>query len=188
LYQVLRSGSTIGEGSALYSEERSDNSGRDDNQSNSGEPFQFNDFSILPSNSYLRSHWSSMYDGIARTNTVITGIEAMTFASDKLKERYLAESKFVRGLLYFHLVRKFGDIPLSIEEVTSKDQADALASRAEESLVYAQIVKDFEDALNSDLPDTQSDYAVGRASKAAVHALLGQVYLTMGATLKSNKE
>lgn len=188
LYQVLRSGSTIGEGSALYSEERSDNSGRDDNQSNSGEPFQFNDFSILPSNSYLRSHWSSMYDGIARTNTVITGIEAMTFTSDELKERYLAESKFVRGLLYFHLVRKFGDIPLSIEEVTSKDQADALASRAEESLVYAQIVKDFEDALNSDLPDTQSEYAVGRASKAAVHALLGQVYLTMGATLKSNKE
>lgn len=187
LYQVLRSGNTIGEGSALYSEERSDNSGRDDNQSNAGEPFQFNDFSILPSNSYLRTHWSSMYDGIARANTVISRIDNMNFAADDLKKRYLAESKFVRALLYFHLVRKFGDIPLSTEEVTSKSQADQLAFRAKEADVYAQIIKDLTEALDSNLPNQQKDYAVGRTSKAAIHAVLGQVYLTMGSTLEIAK-
>lgn len=186
LYNILRSGNTIGEGSALYSEERSDNSGRDDNQSNAGEPFQFNDFSILPSNSYLRTHWSSMYDGIARCNTLLSRIDQVQFTSEDLKKRYLAEAKFVRGLLYFHLVRKFGDIPLSTQEITSKSEADAVAFRAKESEVYAQIVKDLTEALDSNLPNQQWEYAVGRTSKAAINALLGQVYLTMGTTLDEN--
>lgn len=186
LYNILRSGNTIGEGSALYSEERSDNSGRDDNQSNAGEPFQFNDFSILPSNSYLRTHWSSMYDGIARCNTLLSRIDQVQFTSEDLKKRYLAEAKFVRGLLYFHLVRKFGDIPLSTQEITSKSEADAVAFRAKESEVYAQIVKDLTEALDSNLPNQQWEYAVGRTSKAAINALLGQVYLTMGTTLDDN--
>src|SRR5690606_22205504 len=116
LYQGLRSGSTIGEGSTLYNEERSDNAGRNDNQSNAGEPFQFNDFSILPSNSYLKTHWSSMYDAIARCNVLLSHVEEVSFSDETLKERYKAEAKFVRSLLYFHMVRKFGDIPLSIEE------------------------------------------------------------------------
>lgn len=187
LYQSLRSGNTIGEGSALYSEERSDNSGRDDNQSNAGEPFQFNDFSLLPSNTYLKTHWSNMYDGIARCNTILSRIDAVSFADENSKKRYIAETKFVRSLLYFHLVRKFGDIPLSTEEITTKTQADAVAFRQKESVVYDLLVTDLTEALTSNIPDTQWQYAVGRTSKAAINALLGQVYLTMGATLAENK-
>lgn len=186
LYQALRSGSSIGESSTLYSEERSDNTGRDDNQSNAGEPFQFNDFSILASNSYLKTHWSTMYDGIARCNTLLSNIDKVTFADPALKQRYIAEAKFVRALLYFHMVRKFGDIPLSTVEITTKEQANELAFRQKENVVYQQIVTDLSDALTSNLPDQQGQYAVGRASKAAINALLGQVYLTMGATLAGN--
>ncbi|MFD1769229.1 RagB/SusD family nutrient uptake outer membrane protein [Sphingobacterium suaedae] len=184
IYQALRSGSNIGEGSTLYSEERSDNTGRDDNQSNAGEPFQFNDFSILPSNSYLRTHWANMYDGIARCNTLLSRIDQVTFDDQSTKLRYMAEAKFVRALLYFHLVRKFGDVPLSTKEITSKEEAAAVAFREKESVVYQQIVTDLKDGLSSNLPDKQSEYAVGRASKAAINALLGHVYLTMGATLQ----
>lgn len=188
LYQGLRSGSTIGEGSTLYNEERSDNAGRNDNQSNAGEPFQFNDFSILPSNSYLKTHWSSMYDAIARCNVLLSHVEEVSFSDETLKERYKAEAKFVRSLLYFHMVRKFGDIPLSIEEITTMEQGEAVAFREKEDVVYKQIVTDLTDALSSNLPDTQHEYAVGRASKAAVHAILGQVYLTMASTLETDKQ
>ncbi|MGK6352267.1 RagB/SusD family nutrient uptake outer membrane protein [Parapedobacter sp. DT-150] len=187
IYQVLRSGSTLGETSTLYSEERSDNAGRDDNQSNAGEPFQFNDFSLLAGNTYLRTHWSAMYDGIARCNTLLSRIDQVTFSDEALKQRYMAETKFVRALLYFHMVRKFGAIPLSIQEIKTKEEADEIAFRQEESVVYQQIVADLSDALASDLPNTQGEYAVGRTSKAAINALLGQVYLTMGATLADGK-
>lgn len=187
LYQSLRSGSSIGESSTLYNEERSDNTGRNDNQSSAGEPFQFNDFSILPSNTFLKSHWVTMYDAIARCNTLLSHVDDVTYSSEDLRSRAIAETKFVRGLLYFHMVRKFGDIPLSTVEITTKEQAEALAFRQKESVVYAQIVQDLTEALTSSLPNTQHQYAVGRASKAAVNAMLGQVYLTMGATLADDK-
>lgn len=183
VYQALRSGSNVGEGSTLYSEERSDNTGRDDNQSNAGEPFQFNDFSILPSNSYLKTHWANMYDGIARCNTILSRIDQVTFSSEDLKNRYIAETKFVRALLYFHMVRKFGDLPLSTVEITTKEQAAELAYRQPEAVIYQQIVADLTDALDSNLPNTQWEYAVGRTSKAAINAVLGQVYLTLGSTV-----
>lgn len=188
LYQGLRSGSTIGESSTMYNEERSDNSGRNDNQSAAGEPFQFNDFSILPSNTYLKTHWTAMYDAIARCNVLLTHIDNVDFTNEDLKERYKAEAKFIRALLYFHMVRKFGDIPLSITEVTSREQADEVAFRQKEDVVYAQIVTDLTEALIGNLPDMQHDDEVGRASKAAVHAVLGQVYLTIGSTMDDEKQ
>lgn len=187
-YQVLRSGNTIGETSALYNEERSDNAGRDDNQSSAGEPFQFNDFSLLPSNTNLKNHWVSMYDGIYRCNVILSNIDNVTFTDEALKGRYMAETKFIRALLYFHMVRKFGDIPLSTEMVTNKEEVDAIAFREQEAVVYQQIVQDLTDALTSNLPNTQWEYQVGRVSKAAINTLLGQVYLTMGSTLDGDKQ
>ncbi|WP_437919471.1 RagB/SusD family nutrient uptake outer membrane protein [Sphingobacterium sp. LRF_L2] len=183
VYQALRSSNNIGESSTLFSEERSDNTGRDDNQSNAGEPFQFNDFSILPSNSYLKSHWANMYDGISRCNTILSRIDQVPFSNEDVKKRYLAETKFVRALLYFHLVRKFGDLPLATVEVTNKEQATALAYRQPEAVIYQQIITDLTEALDSNLPNTQWEYAVGRTSKAAINAILGQVYLTIGSTV-----
>lgn len=183
LYQGLRSGSTLGEGSTQYNEERSDNAGRNDNQSNAGEPFQFNDFSLLPSNTYIKTHWSSMYDAIARCNVLLSHVDQVSFTDETLRERYKAEAKFVRALLYFDMVRKFGDIPLAVVEITTQQQGEELAFRQKENVVYAQIVKDLTEALTSNLPNTQQEYAVGRTSKAAIHAILGKVYLTMGSTL-----
>lgn len=188
LYEGLRSGSSVGEGSTLYNEERSDNAGRNDNQSNAGEPFQFNDFSILPSNSNLKTHWTTMYDAISRCNTLLTHVDKVTFSDEALKERYKAEAKFIRAYLYFDMVRKFGDIPLATVEITSKEQGEEVAFREKESVVYAQIVKDLTEALQSDLANTQHEYVVGRVSKAAIHAILGKVYLTMGSTIEGDSQ
>src|SRR5690606_42095946 len=48
IYTAIRHNNALGEGSGLSTDERSDDMGRNDNQSNAGEPFQFNDFSLLP--------------------------------------------------------------------------------------------------------------------------------------------
>ncbi|MFC6098753.1 RagB/SusD family nutrient uptake outer membrane protein [Olivibacter domesticus] len=188
LYQALRNGNTLGETSSLYSEQRSDNTGTNDNQSNSGEPFQFNDFSLLPSNSYLKTHWVNMYDGIARCNTLLAHVDEVAFSNEDTKKRYMAETKFIRALLYFHMVRKWGAIPLTTVPPTTTDEISAIAYRQDEPVVYAQIVKDLTEALDSNLPNEQWDYAVGRVSKAAINALLGQVYLTMSSTLSEDTQ
>ncbi len=184
-YRVLREGDAIGD---LYNEERSDNRGTNDNQSNAGEPFQFNDFSILPGNSYLKSHWSALYKGVNNCNVLLSHIDEVKFNDEALKERYKAEAKFLRAYLYFCLVRKWGDVPLSTKELSSKSAAEEVAFREKKEVVYGQIVQDLKDGLTSNLANTQWEYAVGRVSKVAINALLGQVYLTMGATLSADNQ
>lgn len=183
VYNALRDNSGIAENSGLYSEERSDNTGRNDNQSNAGEPFQFNAFALLPSNSYLQTHWTSLYQIITRANYVLSGSETVTFAKTDTKSQYQAEAKFIRALVYFQLVRKWGDVPLVIKPLTTTDEVSANTFREKKEKVYAQIVADLTDVVNSSLPDVRATADKGRVSKVAGNALLGQVYLTMATTI-----
>ncbi len=187
VYQSLRSGNTIGEDSYLFTDERSDDSGRNDNQSNAGEPFQFNDFSLLPSNTYLKNHWVSMYSAIARCNTVLTNIDQVPFRNPETKATYSAEVKFMRALLYFHLVRKWGDVPLVTEQLRTGDEVKDNTFREKKEVVYQQIVADLHEAVQSPLPAQQSETTLGRVTMTAANALLGQVYLTMATTLDSDR-
>lgn len=181
IYQSLRSSNNIGENSGLWTDERSDDTGRNDNQSNAGEPFQFGDFSILPSNTYLKSHWASIYTTISRANLVLSYIDGVSYDDAAAKQQSVAEAKFLRAVMYFHLVRMWGDVPLVTKQL-SYEELPAFTARNKEAEVYAQIVADLKDALNSNLPDLQSGAGLGRASKAAINATLGQVYLTMATT------
>jgi len=186
-YASLRGGDNIGENSGLYTDQRSDDTGINDNQSNAGEPFQFGNFSILPSNTYLKRHWVSLYQTITQCNAVTTNIDKVTFSNNETKLQYLAEVKFIRAMIYFHLVRKWGDVPLVTKTLSTTDEVFANTYRQPEAAVYAQIINDLKDALTSNLPNLQAGAGAGRVSKAAINALLGQVYLTMASTIDANK-
>jgi len=186
-YQSLRSSNTMGESSGLFTDERSDDTGRNDNQSNAGEPFQFNDFSLLPSNSYLKSHWLALYQSITRANVILSNIDKVTFTNAANKQNYSAEAKFIRAIMYFELVRKWGAVPLVTKQLNTIDEVKANTFRVPEAEVYNQIVADLKDGLNSSLPNFQPESGIGRVSKAALNAYLGKVYLTMAATLPNNK-
>jgi hypothetical protein len=181
-YSLLRSSNTIGENSDLWTDQRSDDTGTNDNQSNAGEPFQFNNFSLIPTNSYLYAHWLAMYNVIANCNVVLSNIDKVSFASASTKQNYKAEAEFIRALIYFHLVREWGDVPLVTTQLTTTAQVTANTFRTPQLSVYKQIVADLKDAVASPLPATQSAGVAGRISLAAVNTLLGQVYLTMATT------
>ncbi|RYC71396.1 RagB/SusD family nutrient uptake outer membrane protein [Spirosoma sordidisoli] len=182
-YQALRNNNGLAEGSGLFNEQRSDNTGTNDNQSNAGEPFQFNDFSILPSNTYLKSHWLALYQIVTRANQVLAGTETLTFSNPQTKAQYQAEARFIRALAYFHLVRKWGDVPLVTQPLNSAEAVRTNTFREKKEKVYEQIVADLTEVINSPLPDIQPAAQKGRVSKVAGNALLGQVYLTMATTL-----
>ncbi|AEV99156.1 hypothetical protein A4D02_11360 [Niastella koreensis] len=187
VYQALRSSNCIGESAQLWTDDRADDVNTTDNQSNNGEPFQFSAFAIVPSNSYLYSHWSALYTPIARANIILSIIDKITFASNDTKTQYVAELKFIRALMYFNLVREFGDVPLVTDRIKTADQAAALTFRVKKEDVYTQIVADLKDVLSSNLPVAQSAANKGRVSLQAANGLLGQVYLTMGTTLANDK-
>ncbi len=184
IYQSLRSSNNIGENSGLWTDERSDDTGRNDSQSNAGEPFQFNNFSLIPSNTYLKSHWVSLYSTISRANVVLSNINLVTFSDPNLKLQYAAEAKFLRALMYFHLVRLWGDVPLVTKQLITADDVAASTFREKQATVYTQIIADLNDVVNNNpLPNLQTGANIDRVSKAAANALLGQVYLTMATTL-----
>src|SRR5581483_163464 len=80
VYQALRTGDCIGEGAQLWTDDRADDVNTTDNQSNNGEPFQFTAFSLTPSNSYLYTHYKSLYVPISRANIILSVINKISFA------------------------------------------------------------------------------------------------------------
>ena len=182
-YQSLRDNNCLGEESDLYTDQRSDDTGTNDNQSNAGEPFQFNNFMILPTNSYLEKHWIALYQTITRCNLLLANVNTVSYASDSTKTQYIAEAKFLRALIYFHLVRKWGDVPMVTVPLVGPAAITAATFRVKTAVVYQQIVADMTAAAQSNLPVVQPAANRGRVSLQAVNALLGQVYLTRYATL-----
>ena len=185
VYQSLRSSNAIGEGAQLWTDDRADDINTTDNQSNNGEPFQFSAFALVPSNSYLQSHWSALYTTIARANLILSVIPTIKFNNDATKVQNIAELKFMRAYMYYQLVREFGDVPLVTDRLTSADQAAALTFRAKREDVYAQIITDLKEVLASGLPAVHTAANKGRVSLQAANATLGQVYLTMATTLSA---
>ena len=122
----------------------------------------------IVSNSRVQKVWQQLYYGINRANIAIDNIPAIQIDT-VLKSRLIRESKFIRALLYFDLVRLYGDVPLVLHNPNSIDLDKLLVSRTAADAVYAQIVSDLKDATN--LPKTYAGADVGRATGAA-HALL----------------
>ena len=136
---------------------------------------EFDRFYIKTTNPYILSAWNDSYTVIARFNTILDKIDGVTMDA-ALKSRYIAEVKFLRAVVYFNLVRTFGDVPLVLKSITNSDEGYNY-SRNPKAEVYTQIEKDLTDA-EAVLPATYTGADIGRATKGAAKAFLGKVYLT----------
>ncbi len=130
-------------------------------------------FNIPADNDATRFAWSSQYVGIRRANSVLENVAKIEMDAT-LKNRYLAEAKFLRAWYYFNLVRTFGDVPLVLS--FNLDAYDM--GRTPKQQVYNQIVKDLTEA-EAVLPATYPVADKGRATKGAAQAYLGKAYLYM---------
>ena len=128
---------------------------------------------VNPDNPKLNSFWKDTYNGIFRANSVLANIDKPTDYSASQKEQLIGETKFMRALFYFDLVRIFGGVP-DVTGILNISDARQLP-RASEDEIYNLIISDLKDAIAS-LP-APTDIATGRASKAAALAFLGKVYV-----------
>jgi hypothetical protein len=129
----------------------------------------------ISSNSRIQKVWQQLYYGINRANIAIDNIPAVSMDTT-LRARLIRESKFIRALLYFNLVRLYGAVPLILHNPSTINPAALLVGRSPVDSVYAQIITDLKDATN--LPKSYAGTDVGRATGGAAHTLLGKVYLT----------
>lgn len=130
-------------------------------------------------NAWVEKAWALYFDGINRANTVITygkNIEPKNEGDEDKKKQLLAEAHFMRGLLYFDLVKWWGGVPLMLEP--SKIEHNFDRNRDSRNAVYDQIVKDMELSI----PDLKwaTTSGQGRANKGAAMGILARVYLFKG--------
>lgn len=122
------------------------------------------------------ANWINHYNTIAQCNIILGKIDGVTFANVATKTQYIAEVKFIRALIYFNLVKYFGDVPLVLNEITNDTEASSY-SRNPVADVYKQIEKDLFEA-ETGVPATYSVSSdKGRVTAGAVKSLLGKVYL-----------
>lgn len=132
-----------------------------------------NDFAVNADNGAIESIWKHYYEGIVRTNNVTSYVPNIDMDED-LKQRIIAEAKFLRAYYYFHLSNIFGAIPLKTTTITTVKELSVPLSSVE--TIYAQIEKDLIEASNF-LPVSYNSEDVGRATKGAALGLLAKVYL-----------
>lgn len=135
-------------------------------------------FQLTPTTPQVDLYWTTCYRGIAACNFLLGG-EA------KMRERLAAggvdfteadvndaigQGKFLRALYYFHLVRRFGGVPL----ITNNKNALDIPRSGEEE-VWGLIKSDLRSATVNLFEKGMTEE--GRATKGAAQGLLGKVYL-----------
>lgn len=135
---------------------------------------QLDEFSHTPVNSTLYDIWRNAYKGIANANFAIGGIPSVKMDAT-LKNRLLGEARFLRAMLYFDLVRLFGDIPL----VLTLD-APINPPRTPKTTIYNQIIEDLTFAKQNLPKSYPAGNGLGRATSGAATGLLAKVYLSLG--------
>ncbi|MEQ6120549.1 RagB/SusD family nutrient uptake outer membrane protein [Reichenbachiella sp. MALMAid0571] len=136
---------------------------------------QLDNFTTFPGNSVVANIWQHSYVTIQRANLVLNRIDDISFNDSDVKNHRIGETRFVRALMYFNLVRLYGDVPLVTRETIDPTSYFG-QGRTAKSEVYTQIESDLTSAISL-LPDVNG---AGRPGKGTAQALLGKVYLTLG--------
>ncbi|MCE7040561.1 RagB/SusD family nutrient uptake outer membrane protein [Dyadobacter sp. CY312] len=134
--------------------------------------------------------WRDSYVAINRCNNVLSALEIV---DESKRERIEGEARFIRGSIYFDLVRLYaktwGDgnnasnlgVPLVLTPTRGVSDEDKIA-RNSVAEVYAQVLEDL-NAAKELLPETNTFYA----TKYAALAQLSRVYLMQGEYVKANE-
>jgi tetratricopeptide (TPR) repeat protein len=147
------------------------------------DPRQIFNKTMIATNSEAGVQWEDSYEVI---NTVNNILGALAVVNDADRDRVEGESLFLRGLMYFDLVRFFADqyqfnttntqfgVPLVLTP-TQGITASSFVTRNTVDEVYTQVIADLTMAA-SKLPQDNDVYA----SSGAANALLARVYLQKG--------
>ena len=143
-------------------------------------------FTLTSTNKFCETIWSGHYNGIGAANQALAELKKSNSIGANQLKIYEAEVRFLRGYLYFNLIRMFGDVPLVLrvpKDLTDANSDPSFVTRAPKTLVYDSIARDLQFAIDN-LP-LRNASPIGHATKGAAQTLLAKVYLYQGQWSKS---
>lgn len=140
-------------------------------------------YNANPGWSRLAQVWDAMYGVIENANLTIEMVESSPLTTgggsdQKTMERYKGEALTLRAMLYFDLIRFFGDIPLKLESSKS-DLSNAYLEKTDRDVIMDTLIVDLKKAIEL-LPwaGEISTYSTEHVTKGYAHALLANIALT----------
>lgn len=150
--------------------------------------YEFISFSRTPQNYRLMNFWDYGYKAVAQASNII---KMITEGQSPEIDNQLGECYFVRGMLYFYLVRAYGrpyyqnpekNLGVPIVNGTPDDMNNLnLPDRSTVEETYKQAIEDLKKAEEL----LTLDKGPAFASKEAAQALLSRVYLYMSGTYEN---
>jgi len=142
---------------------------------NSSAHISLHESTVDAQNTVISGLWYACYQIVNRCNLVIEAMDKMNATQEEYNS-LVGQAKFLRGYVYYVMVRVWGDVPLVLEDI--KDYMAVFNyGRTAKDKVYEQIVLDLKDAETM-LPAFQTAANKGKATSTAAQAILGDVYLT----------
>lgn len=131
------------------------------------------DKTVAPSEmNVFEQEWKVYYAGVFRCNTLITSEEGIEWENEGDHARIMAECRALRAIMYFDMVRLWGNIPLFTEPSSeNREQADP-------EDVYALIFDDLKFAMdNLGANENLGVDNFGKITKYAAEAIFARAYL-----------
>jgi hypothetical protein len=135
------------------------------------------EFLQTSTNKFAESLWSGHYHGIGAVNQALKALEISSLKQDVV-DTYRGEVRFIRGYLYFNLVRMYGKVPLVLRVAEDAEDANTdpiFRTRASVDDVYSAIVEDLQFAADH-LP-LRTAAQQGHVTKGSAQAMLAKVYM-----------
>ncbi len=132
------------------------------------------DLSVSPADQNLfELDWKAYYAAVYRCNELCDHEEQINWVDESQNRGcYMGECRAIRALLYFDMIRMWGNIPLFLEAINEN------RTPSDPDEVYAAIVDDMKFAIANIPADANLGVSNnGRITKYAMEAMLARVYL-----------
>lgn len=119
--------------------------------------------------------WAKMYEGIERANICIRGLRAYgDVKNNDVLAHWLGEALTLRAMLYYDLIKAWGDVPARFEPLTTET---LYLPKSDRDVVYKQIIADLEEAAGYVAWPKQSalTQSTEHVNKAFVKGLLARI-------------
>jgi len=128
-------------------------------------------------------NWEAVYRTINNCNDVIENgpkvIEVDKTLTESQLKAYLSEAYALRGLMYFYLLRTFGEVPLKLKPTLSDTDIQPIAKSSQQE-VYKQVISDVTyAAANAPLTYGRMPEDRGRITAYTAYTILADAYLWM---------
>lgn len=117
--------------------------------------------------------WADYYAGVYRCNELISKDADIEWKSEANHKLYMGEARALRAILYFDMVRLWGNIPLFLEPTKDSNREQAAPEQ-----VYAAIFDDLRFAIDNIPGDAFTGVeSAGHVTKYAAEGIFARAYL-----------